>query len=106
MYPQDWVDYVENRRVEINSVVTELDDNAKFWEWIVQKLRDRFDTRNYNRAVDIPEYMMPKCLESLNEKIREDRIVAILKEQRLKNYRTVSLILALDFYLTELIRYY
>lgn len=44
MYPQDWVDYVEDRRVEINSVVTELDDNAKFWEWIVQKLRDRFDT--------------------------------------------------------------
>ena len=61
VYPQDWVDYVENRRVEINSVVTELDDNAKFWEWIVQKLRDRFDTRNYNRAVDVPEYVMPKC---------------------------------------------
>ena len=31
MYPKDWVDYVEHARVEINSVVTELDDNDKFW---------------------------------------------------------------------------
>ena len=89
MYPQDWVDYVEDRRVEINSVVTELDDNAKFWEWIVQKLRDRFDTRNYNRAVDVPEYVMPKCLESLNEKVKEKGI-AILKEQRLKLQNRLS----------------
>jgi len=88
MYPQDWVDYVEDRRVEINSVVTELDDNAKFWEWIVQKL-DRFDTRNYNRAVDVPEYVMPKCLESLNEKVKEKGI-AILKEQRLKLQNRLS----------------
>jgi hypothetical protein len=83
MYPQDWVDYVEDRRVEINSVVTELDDNAKFWEWIVQKLRDRFDTRNYNRAVDVPEYVMLKCLESLTKKI-ENIGSSIPKEQHLK----------------------
>jgi hypothetical protein len=83
VYPQDWVDYVEDTRVEINSVVTELDDNAKFWEWIVQKLRDRFDTRNYNRAVDIPEYVMPKCFESLTKKL-EKIGSGILKEQRLK----------------------
>ena len=89
VYPQDWVDYVENRRVEINSIVTELDDNAKFWEWIVQKLRDRFDTRNYNRAVDIPEYMMPKCLESLNVEIKE-KGTAILKEHREKLQERLS----------------
>jgi hypothetical protein len=83
VYPQDWVDYVENRRVEINSVVTELDDNAKFWEWIVQKLRDRFDTRNYNRAVDVPEYIIPKYLESLTEEIKE-KSTAILKQRRKK----------------------
>jgi hypothetical protein len=83
VYPQDWVDYVKDRRVEINSVVTELDDNAKFWEWIVQKLRDRFDTRNYNRAVDIPEYVMPKCLEYLTKEIKEKGI-AILKPHRKK----------------------
>jgi hypothetical protein len=89
VYPQDWVDYVENRRVEINSIVTELDDNAKFWEWIVQKLRDRFDTRNYNRAVDIPEYMMPKCLESLNVEIKE-KGTAILKQHREKLQKRLS----------------
>jgi hypothetical protein len=89
VYPQDWVDYVQNRRVEINSVVTELDDNAKFWEWIVQKLRDRFDTRNYNRAVDVPEYVMPKYLESLTEEIKEKGI-AILKQRREKLQERLS----------------
>jgi hypothetical protein len=89
VYPQDWVDYVKNRRVEINSVVTELDDNAKFWEWIVQKLRDRFDTRNYNRAVDVPEYVMPKCLEYLTEEIKEKGI-AILKKPRKKLQERLS----------------
>ena len=89
VYPEDWVDYVEDRRVEINSVVTELDDNAKFWEWIVQKLRDRFDTRNYNRAVDVPEYVMPKCLEYLNVEIKE-KGTAILKQHREKLQERLS----------------
>jgi hypothetical protein len=89
VYPQDWVDYVEDRRVEINSVVTELDDNAKFWEWIVQKLREQFDRRNYNRAVDVPEYVMPKCLESLNDKVKEKGI-AILKKPREKLQERLS----------------
>jgi hypothetical protein len=33
--------------------------------------------------VYIPEYVMPKCLESLNDEVKEKR-VAILKWQRLK----------------------
>jgi hypothetical protein len=89
IYPEDWVNYVKDARVEINSVVTELDDNARFWEWIVQKLRDRFDTRNYNRAADIPEYVMPKCLESLNDKVKENGI-AILKRRREKLQERLS----------------
>jgi 5S rRNA maturation endonuclease (ribonuclease M5) len=89
VYPQDWVDYIEDKRVEINSVVTELDDNAKFWEWIVQKLREQFDTRNYNRAVYIPEYVIPKCLESLNEKVK-DKGIAILRERRKKLQERLS----------------
>jgi hypothetical protein len=33
--------------------------------------------------VDIPEYVMPKCLESLNDKVKEKGI-AILKKPREK----------------------
>ncbi|HEY7082505.1 MAG TPA: hypothetical protein VH500_22680 [Nitrososphaeraceae archaeon] len=70
-YPEFWIDYIKSKRVEINSVITALDDNEKFWTWITEKLRDQFDKRNYNRAVVIPEYVMPKCLESLNKRIEE-----------------------------------
>jgi hypothetical protein len=41
------------------------------WEWIVQKLRDQFNTRNYNRAVDVPEYVMPEYFESLTKKLEK-----------------------------------
>lgn len=81
VYPKDWVDYLKDTRIEINSVITALDDNEKFWEWIIQKLRDQFDKRNYNRAVDIPEYVMPGCLESLNDRIKE-RGIAVFKKRR------------------------
>ena len=58
-YSKEMVRYVEDKRIEINSIVEALNDNSRFWEWIIQKLRDHFTNRDYNRAVDIPEYVMP-----------------------------------------------
>jgi hypothetical protein len=83
VYSKEMVRYVEDKRVEINSVVEALNDNSRFWEWIIKKLRNHFTSRDYNRAVDVPEYVMPKCLESLNEKVKEKGI-AILNERCLK----------------------
>jgi hypothetical protein len=60
LYPKEWIDYVATKRVEINSVTEELNDNQKFWDWIVERLRIRFTNWDYTRAVDIPEYVMPK----------------------------------------------
>ena len=81
VYSDKIVDYVSMKRVEINSVITALDDNKKFWEWIVKKLRENFTKRDYNRSVNIPEYVKPTCLEKLDD-IVEVRGTSILETQR------------------------
>ena len=81
LYSDEIVDYVSKKRVEINSVIATLDDNIKFWEWIVEKLRKKFHKRNYNRAVNIPVYVKPSCLEKL-EDIIEEKGTTILEKQR------------------------
>ena len=81
VYPSEWVDYVRTKRVEINSVTEALDDNQKFWKWIVNKLRAKFTDWDYTRAVHIPEYVKPRTLESLNETV-EKIGTAKLKERR------------------------
>ena len=89
VYPKEWIDYIATNRVEINSVTEELNDNQKFWNWIVDKLRVKFTNWNYTRAVDIPEYVMPKPLELLNENI-EKIGTAIFKIQREKLSENLS----------------
>ena len=37
LYPKEWIDYITTKRVEINSVTEALNDNEKFWDWIVNK---------------------------------------------------------------------
>jgi hypothetical protein len=48
------------KRVEINSVTEALNDNQKFWDWIVFKLRANFTDWDYTRAVEIPQYVRPR----------------------------------------------
>jgi hypothetical protein len=83
IYQEEWIDYVATKRVEINSVTEALNDNQKFWDWIVEKLRAKFTNWDYTRAVDIPKYVRPKVLESLNETF-EKIGTATLKEPREK----------------------
>jgi hypothetical protein len=89
LYPIEWINYIATKRVEINSVTEALNDNQKFWDWIVEKLRTSFTNWDYTRAVDIPEYVMPKSLESLNENI-EKIGTAIFKKQRYKLSENLS----------------
>ena len=89
LYPKEWIDYITTKRVEINSVTEALNDNEKFWDWILNKFRTRFTNWDYTRAVDIPEYVMPKTLESLNENI-EKAGTTILKKQVEKLKKNLS----------------
>ena len=89
LYPKEWIDYITTKRVEINSVTEALNDNEKFWDWILNKFRTRFTNWDYTRAVDIPEYVMPKTLESLNENM-EKAGTTILKKQVEKLKKNLS----------------
>ena len=55
-YSDEILDYIKHKRIEINSVITALHDNARFWEWIIEKLRKQFHNRDYNRSVTAPKY--------------------------------------------------
>jgi hypothetical protein len=77
------VKYVSSKRIEIDSVMAAVNDNARFSEFIFSKLREKFPIRNYNRAINVPEYIMPTNLESLNQMIRKNS-AAILEKERTK----------------------
>jgi hypothetical protein len=74
---------LHHKRVEIDSVLAPLNNNTIFWQFIRFKLQERFPTRNYNRAIDVPEYVIPDCVEELNDVVRE-RTAFILKEETAK----------------------
>jgi hypothetical protein len=75
------IDYVQHKRIEIDSILAAVKNNARFWEFILDKLEEKFPTRNYNRAIDIPEYVIPDCVVELNDIVRE-KATYILKEER------------------------
>ncbi len=50
LYPKEWINYITNKRVEINSVTEALNDNQKFCDWIVEELRIGFTNWDYTRA--------------------------------------------------------
>ena len=83
VYPSEWIDYVEGKRIEINSVVTALDDNARFWEWIIDKLREHFVNRDYNRATEVAEYKEPTPLDSFTDHFKQVG-TCIVKDRREK----------------------
>ena len=64
------LEYLKTKRIEIDSVMITVNDNQKFWEYVLKKLEDQFPTRDYNRAIDIPEHVVPTALEKLNDMVR------------------------------------
>ena len=67
---EEELEYLKTKRIEIDSVMIAVNDNQNFWEYIVKKLEEKFPTRDYNRAIDIPEHVVPTALEKLNDMVR------------------------------------
>ena len=80
-YIKLYLDYLEEKRIEINSIVSELNDNARFWNWVEEQLRDCFSDRDFMRSVDIPDYVEPVPLQKLNDIIRR-KGTAVLKPRK------------------------
>jgi hypothetical protein len=64
------LEYLKTKRIEIDSVMIPVNDNQKFWKYILKKLEEKFPTRDYNRSINIPEHVLPATLEKLNDMVR------------------------------------
>lgn len=62
--------YVKDKRIEIDSVIA-IVGNKRFWKFIIGKLGILSRHRDYNRAIDTPEFVMPKQIESFIKVIKE-----------------------------------
>jgi hypothetical protein len=66
----EMVSYIDKgKRIEIDSVLKAV-GNEKFWNFILDELDDTFLYRNYNRSIDVPEYVSPKEIDDLLAKIK------------------------------------
>ena len=60
--------YLRYKRIEINSIKTQVGTEA-FQKWIVHKIQEIFPTRDYNRAMELGEAVLPDKLEDINTTI-------------------------------------
>jgi hypothetical protein len=64
------LEYLKTKRIEIDSVMAAVNDNERFWKYIVDYLKAKFPTRNYNHGIDIPEFVVPTAIEKLNDMVK------------------------------------
>jgi len=76
------VDYLLYHRIEIDSVLAKV-GNEPFWNFILEELNSLFPVRNYNRAIEMPEFFLPKEIESLLDKLKT-KLSKITLEERQK----------------------
>lgn len=60
----------KGKRIEINSITAELKDNARFWGWTEDQIRNTFPDRIFTRSFGVPEYVQPSILEELEDLIK------------------------------------
>ncbi len=70
----DMIDYLDSdkhkKRIEIDSVLKVV-GNERFWKFVLDELNSVFKKRDYNRAVDIPDYVPPKEIDELFTNIKK-----------------------------------
>jgi hypothetical protein len=65
------IEFLKDKRVEIDAILAQVGDE-RFWEYILSRLKEIFPTRNYNRAISLPERyskeksdLLPKATKKL-----------------------------------------
>ena len=76
------LDYLKHHRVEIDSVLAEV-GNEKFWNYIIEKLEQIFPNRNYNKSIDVKDYVLPKEVDNLITNIH-NKVSGLQLEEREK----------------------
>ena len=65
------LEFMRTRRVEIDSVTNEVNDNKKFAEYVIETLVKKFKTRDYTRAIVVKDYAFPSVLWDLRAVLKE-----------------------------------
>jgi hypothetical protein len=65
------IEFLKDKRIEIDAILAQVGDE-RFWEYIMSRLKEIFPTRNYNRAISLPERyskeksdLLPKATKKL-----------------------------------------
>jgi hypothetical protein len=75
---QRYIDFLKNDRIELNTIMNEV-GALRFWNWLKNKLIQTFPTRDYNRAISIPRYILTPTMEWFQQEL-QDRITEILAD--------------------------
>lgn len=84
------IQYLKRKRIEIDSIIKYV-GNARFWDFVIDRLKKEFPTKNYNRAINVPSSVIPEPLEKLT-KIVNRKVTKVLKphvmdkKKSFKNY--------------------
>ena len=70
------------KRIEIDTVIAAA-GNEIFWNFLKSKLEELFPNRDYNRAIQVPEYVMPTEVEDLIAKL-ENKGVEVAENEHSK----------------------
>jgi hypothetical protein len=84
----DKLQFLKHKRIEIDSIIAKV-GSERFWKFVEQRLGERFPTRNYNRALEVPEFVYPDILRDILEKL-EKRLKASIAAERQKIINELS----------------
>ena len=88
---EDLLDYLEKTRIEIDSITAQV-GNQRFWNFIMDKLEKIFTTRDYTRAIDIPDYIAPKGIKEITDALAKkgSQITENLRDEITKEMENVE----------------
>lgn len=73
---------IRKRRIEIDTVIAAA-GSERFWKYLKTQLEYLFTNRDYNRAIEVPNYVMPEEIEDLVAKL-ENKGIAVAENERNK----------------------
>jgi hypothetical protein len=71
------LDYLKSNRIELGAITAAVGPQ-RFWEWLRKKILEKFPNRDYNRAISVPERVMPQNYLDF-EAALENKVKSVLK---------------------------
>jgi hypothetical protein len=65
-----YLEFLFDKRIELNTIMNEVQPQ-RFWNWLKEKLLETFPTRDYNRAITVPDYVFTDTMLNFMAKLRD-----------------------------------